>query len=120
MAFSLPRNAHKLLNVTSDSEGSIPALHGIRTLSMAWVINSHVLMYFLFYSGLIDRPCVVWGWYLGVDTQLYIVAAAILLLYVNGYSRSAIAIGGALLTGSWIAVATVSYVAEFIPSVKQP
>ncbi|KAF4525838.1 hypothetical protein B566_EDAN013941 [Ephemera danica] len=48
LAFSLPRNAHKMFLMTNCSKGSLPALHGIRTLSMVWVIISHFLIFFFF------------------------------------------------------------------------
>ncbi|XP_067686795.1 nose resistant to fluoxetine protein 6-like [Haliotis asinina] len=42
LAFSITRNAEKILSVTS-GEGNLGCIHGIRVLSMAWVILGHSL-----------------------------------------------------------------------------
>ncbi|GFR60174.1 nose resistant to fluoxetine protein 6-like [Elysia marginata] len=44
LAFSLPRNAGKILGVKG-APGSISCLHGIRVLSMGWVIFGHALSF---------------------------------------------------------------------------
>ncbi|RUS70552.1 hypothetical protein EGW08_021681, partial [Elysia chlorotica] len=44
LAFSVPRNCGKLLGVRS-GPGTIGCLHGIRVLSMAWVILGHVIIF---------------------------------------------------------------------------
>ncbi|XP_046378688.2 uncharacterized protein LOC124150714 [Haliotis rufescens] len=40
LAFSIPRNAEKILS-TASGEGNLGCIHGIRVLSMAWVIFGH-------------------------------------------------------------------------------
>ena len=44
LSFSLPRNTGKLLGVKA-GPGSIGCLHGIRVLSMGWVILGHVIIF---------------------------------------------------------------------------
>ncbi|GFR60190.1 nose resistant to fluoxetine protein 6 [Elysia marginata] len=44
LSFSLPRNTGKILGVKA-GPGSIGCLHGIRVLSMAWVILGHVIIF---------------------------------------------------------------------------
>ncbi|GFO30227.1 nose resistant to fluoxetine protein 6-like [Plakobranchus ocellatus] len=44
LAFSLPHNAGKILSVKA-VPGSIGCLHGIRVLSMGWVILGHVIIF---------------------------------------------------------------------------
>ena len=55
-AFSVKRNLPKIFNITSSSEGELSCLHGIRFLSMTWVILGHTFYFSLPY---VDNP--VWA-----------------------------------------------------------
>lgn len=54
LAFSIPRNTEKILSVKA-APGAIGCLHGIRVLSMGWVILGHVII-FQGTSGQYDNP----------------------------------------------------------------
>jgi len=53
LSFSLPRNAGRILSV-KESRGNISCLHGIRVLSMAWVILGHAIL-MMGYGGTINK-----------------------------------------------------------------
>ena len=55
-AFSVKRNLPKIFNITGSSEGELSCLHGIRFLSMTWVILGHTFYFSLPY---VDNP--VWA-----------------------------------------------------------
>ena len=55
-AFSVKRNLPKIFNITGSSEGDLSCLHGIRFLSMTWVILGHTFYFSLPY---VDNP--VWA-----------------------------------------------------------
>ena len=55
-SFSVKRNLPKIFNLTCSSEGELSCLHGIRFLSMTWVILGHTFYFSLPY---IDNP--VWA-----------------------------------------------------------
>lgn len=55
-AFSVKRNLPKIFNITGTSEGDLRCLHGIRFLSMTWVILGHTFYFSLPY---VDNP--VWA-----------------------------------------------------------
>ena len=55
-AFSIKRNLPKIFNITGSSEGDLSCVHGIRFLSMTWVILGHTFYFSLPY---VDNP--VWA-----------------------------------------------------------
>ena len=55
-AFSAKRNLPKIFNINDSSEGELSCLHGIRFLSMTWVILGHTFFFSLPY---VDNP--VWA-----------------------------------------------------------
>ena len=55
-AFSVKRNLPKIFNITGTSEGDLSCVHGIRFLSMTWVILGHTFYFSLPY---VDNP--VWA-----------------------------------------------------------
>ena len=55
-AFSVRRNLPKIFNITNSAEGDLQCLHGIRFLSMTWVILGHT---FFFSLPFVDNP--VWA-----------------------------------------------------------
>ena len=55
-AFSIRRNLPKLFNIKESSEGELKCLHGIRFLSMTWVILGHT---FFFSIPYLDNP--IWA-----------------------------------------------------------
>ncbi|KAF4525835.1 hypothetical protein B566_EDAN013937 [Ephemera danica] len=51
MAFSVPRNAHNLFKVSSNSQETFLAIHGIKVLTMTWIIFGHLCMYVFAYGA---------------------------------------------------------------------
>lgn len=50
MSFSLIRNTHKLFYVREDHESTLSAVHGMRILSMIWIIIGHTYCFGGFYK----------------------------------------------------------------------
>ncbi|KAF4525832.1 hypothetical protein B566_EDAN013934 [Ephemera danica] len=103
----------RLLNAHSEFETSTP---DIENCAKFWWRN------FAYINNLYEKKelCLSWSWYLSADTQLYILSAPLLLLFVNGYRRTSIALSVLILVASWIATAAISFSIGNVPSVQNP
>ncbi|KAF4525834.1 hypothetical protein B566_EDAN013936 [Ephemera danica] len=105
--------AFRKLNAESIYDSQLPEVHSCP--KNGW---RNLLFINNFYHA--SEGCVTWGWYLANDMQLYILGLVILLVYVNGYRRTAITAGILVMVAACFTNAFLAYnIVETYPKTSQ-
>ncbi|XP_076232881.1 nose resistant to fluoxetine protein 6-like [Calliopsis andreniformis] len=109
---------------------------GLTDISMRWYYNHSLLdlykydrqncrkfwwrnvLYINTYFAL-DERCMIWSWYLTIDTQFYIIGIIILIIAARFISIAAF-LTIFLLIGSWIMTAIITLQIDHVPSIQDP